>query len=59
VENSITFDTKRNLTKLEEVNSGSLNMEFLFTTVLATGDIAGNLHMESLLTTGPVTDDTL
>jgi len=55
----MTFDTKRNLTKLEEVNSGSLNMEFLFTTVLATGDTAGNLQMESLLTTVPVTDDTL
>jgi hypothetical protein len=59
VENSMTFDTKRNITTLEEVNLGSLNMEFLFTTVPATEDIAGNLQMELLLTTVPVTDDTL
>ena len=45
----MTFDAKRNLTTLEEVNLGSLNMEFLFTAVPATEDIAGNLHMESLL----------
>jgi len=43
------FDAKRNLTTLEEVNLGSLNMEFLFTTVPATEDIAINLHMESHL----------
>jgi hypothetical protein len=55
----MTYDTKRSLTTLEQVNLGSLNMEFLFTTVTATEDIAGNLHMESLLTTVPVTDDTL
>jgi hypothetical protein len=55
----MTFDTKRDLTTLEEVNFGSLNMVFLFTTVPATEDIADNLHMESLLTTVSVTDDTL
>jgi hypothetical protein len=55
----MTFDTKRILSTLEEVNLGSLNMEFLSTTVPATEEIAGNLHMESLLTTFPVTDDTL
>lgn len=49
MENSMRFDAKRNLTTLEEVNLGSLNMQFLFTTVPATEDIAGNLHTESLL----------
>jgi hypothetical protein len=53
------FDTKRNITTLEEVNLGSLNIEFLFTTVPATEDTAGNLHMELLITTVPATDDTL
>lgn len=52
-------DTKRNLTTLEEVTLGSLNMEFLFTAVPVTEDIVGNLYMQSLLTAVPVTDDTL
>jgi hypothetical protein len=55
----MTIDTKRNLTTLEEVNLGSLNMEFLFTTVPATEDTAGNLHVKSLLTIVHITDDTL